>query len=50
MMLECYMIMKIIMQSFHLRDNISFNSYNQFMKKINNMLMSIRNEKILLVK
>jgi len=38
------------MQSFHSHDNISSNSYNQFMKKINDMLMSVRDEKILLVK
>ena len=50
MMLECCMIRKVIMQSFHLCDNISFNSYNQFMKKINDMSMSVRDERILLVK
>ncbi len=49
-MLERCVIMKIIMQSFHLHDNISSNSHNQSMKKINDMSMSVRNEKILLVK
>ncbi len=49
MMLKCYVIMKIIMQSFHLRDNISSNNHNQFTKKINDMLISIKDEKILLV-
>ena len=49
-MLKCYMIIKIIMQNFHLHDNISFNNHSQFMKKINDMLISVRNEKILLVK
>jgi len=34
------------MQSFHLCDSISSNSHNQSMKKINNMLMSVRDEKI----
>ncbi len=38
------------MQSFYLRDNTSSNSYNQSMKKINDMSMSVRDEKILLVK
>ncbi len=50
MMLKHCVIRKIIMQSFHSHDNISSNSYNQFMKKINDMLMSVRDEKILLVK
>ncbi len=50
MMLEHCMIRKVIMQSFHLCDNIFFNSHNQFTKKINDMSMSIRDEKILLVK
>ena len=50
MMLECCVIMKIIMQSFYLRDNISSNSHNQSTKKINDMSMSVRDEKILLVK
>jgi len=49
MMLECCMIMKIIMQSFHLHDNISSNSHNQSTKKINDMLISVKDEKILLV-
>ncbi len=34
------------MQSFHLRDSISSNSHNQSTKKINDMLMSVRDEKI----
>jgi len=34
------------MQSFHLHDNIFSNSHNQFTKKINDMLMSIKDEKI----
>jgi len=38
------------MQSFHSCDNISFNSHNRSMKKINDMSMSVRDEKILLVK
>ena len=38
------------MQSFHSHDNISSNSYNQSTKKINDMSMSVRDEKILLVK
>jgi len=38
------------MQSFHSCNNILSNSYNQFTKKINDMLMSVRDEKILLVK
>ncbi len=49
MMLECYVIMKAVMQSFYLRDNILSNSHNWFMKKINDMLKSVRDEKILLV-
>jgi len=50
MMLERYVIRKVIMQSFHSCDNISSNSHNQFTKKINDMSMSVRDEKILLVK
>jgi len=50
MMLECYVIRKVIMQSFHLHDNIFSNSHNRFTKKINDMSMSVRDEKILLVK
>ncbi len=45
-MLECCVIRKVIMQSFHSHDNILSNSYNQFTKKINDMLMSVRDEKI----
>jgi len=48
-MLERCMIMKTVVQSFHLRDNISSNSHNQSTKKINDMSMSVRDEKILLV-
>ncbi len=50
MMLKRCVIRKVIMQSFHLRDNISSNSYNQSMKKINDMSISVRDKKILLVK
>ncbi len=50
MMLECCVIRKVVMQSFHSRDNISSNSHNWSMKKINDMSMSVRDEKILLVK
>ncbi len=50
MMLKRCMIRKVIMQSFHSCDNIFSNSYNQFTKKINDMSMSIRDEKTLLVK
>jgi len=50
MMLKHCMIRKIIMQNFYLHDNISFNSYSWFMKKFNDMLMLIKNEKILLMK
>ncbi len=49
-MLECCVIRKIIMQSFHSCDNIFSNSHNQSMKKINDMSMSVRDKKILLVK
>ncbi len=48
-MLERCVIMKTVVQSFYLRDNISSNSHNQSTKKINNMSMSVRDEKILLV-
>jgi len=34
------------MQSFHLHDNILSNSHNQFTKMIDDMLMSVRDEKI----
>ncbi len=49
-MLERCVIRKIIMQSFHSCDNIFSNSHNQSTKKINDMSMSVRDEKILLVK
>jgi len=48
-MLERCVIMKAVMQSFHLRDNILSNSHNWSTKKINDMLKSVRDEKILLV-
>jgi len=38
------------MQSFHSCDNTFPNSHNRFTKKINDMSMSVRDEKILLVK
>ena len=50
MMLERCVIRKVNMQSFHSCDNIFPNSHNRFMKKINDMSMSVRDEKILLVK
>jgi len=50
MMLKRCMIRKVIMQSFHSCDNIFSNSHNQSTKKINDMSMSVRDEKILLVK
>jgi len=50
MMLKRCVIRKVIMQSFHSCDNIFSNSHNQSMKKINDMLMSVKDEKILLVK
>ncbi len=49
-MLERCVIRKVVVQSFHSRDNISSNSHNQSTKKINDMSMSVRDEKILLVK
>ena len=49
-MLEHCVIRKVIMQSFHSHDNTSSNSHNRSMKKINDMSMSVRDEKILLVK
>jgi len=39
-------VRKLIIQSFHLRDNTFSNSYNQFMKMIDDMSMSVKNEKI----
>ncbi len=50
MMLEHCVIRKVIVQSFHPRDNIFPNSHNRSTKKINDMSMSVRDEKILLVK
>ncbi len=49
-MLERCVIRKVIVQSFHSRDNIPSNSHNRSTKKINDMSMSVRDEKILLVK
>ncbi len=45
-MLERYVIRKIIMQSFHSCNNISSNSHNWSTKKINDMLMLVKDEKI----
>ena len=50
MMLKRYVIRKVIMQSFHSCNNILSNSHNWSTKKINDMSMSVRDEKILLVK
>jgi len=49
-MLERCVIRKVVVQSFHSCDNIFSNSHNQSTKKINDMSMSVRDEKILLVK
>ncbi len=49
-MLKRCVIRKVVMQSFHSCDNILSNSHNWSMKKINDMSMSVRDEKILLVK
>ncbi len=49
-MLERCVIRKVIMQSFHSCNNTFSNSHNQSTKKINDMLISVRDEKILLVK
>jgi len=49
MMLERCVIMKAVMQSFYLRDNILSNSHNWSTKKTNDMSKSVRDEKILLV-
>ncbi len=48
-MLERCVIRKVIMQSFHSCNNILSNSHNQSTRKINDMSMSVRDEKILLV-
>ncbi len=37
---------KSIVQSFHLRDSILSNSHNRSTKKINDMSMSVKDEKI----
>ncbi len=49
-MLERCVIRKVVVQSFHPRDNILSNSHNRSTKKINDMSMSVRDEEILLVK
>ncbi len=49
MMLERCVIRKVIMQSFHSCNNISSNSHNQSTRKINDMSMSVKDKKILLV-
>ncbi len=46
MMLECCVIRKVVMQSFHSHDNIFSNSHNWSTKKINDMSMSVKDEKI----
>ena len=45
-MLEHCVIRKVIMQSFHSHDNTFSNNHNRFTKKINDMSMSVRDEKI----
>ncbi len=49
-MLERCVIRKVIVQSFHSCDNTLSNNHNRSTKKINDMSMSVRDEKILLVK
>jgi len=49
MMLERCVIRKVIVQSFHSCNNTFSNSHNRFTRKINDMSMSVRDEKILLV-
>ncbi len=49
-MLERCVIRKAVVQSFHSCDNTLSNSHNRSTKKINDMSMSVRDEKILLVK
>ncbi len=48
-MLKHCMIRKVITQSFHSCNNIFPNSHNRSMRKINDMSMLVRDEKILLV-
>ncbi len=48
-MLEHCVIRKVIMQSFHSCNNIFSSSHNWFTRKINDMSISVRDEKILLV-
>jgi len=48
-MLERCVIRKVVVQSFHSCNNILSNSHNRSTRKINDMSMSVRNEKILLV-
>jgi len=45
-MLERCVIRKVVVQSFHPRDNTLPNSHNRSTKKINDMSMSVRDEKI----
>ncbi len=45
-MLECCMIRKVVMQSFHSCDNILSNNHNWSTKKINDMSISVKDEKI----
>ncbi len=48
-MLERCVIRKVVVQSFHSCNNTFSNSHNRFTRKINDMSMSVRDEKILLV-
>ncbi len=48
-MLERCVIRKVVVQSFYSCNNILSNSHNRSTRKINDMSMSVRNEKILLV-
>ena len=48
-MLERCVIRKVIMQSFHSCNNIFSNNHNRSTRKINDMSMSVKDEKILLV-
>jgi len=49
-MLGRCVVRKAVVQSFHPRDNTPPNSHNRSTKKINDMSMSVRDGKILLVK
>ena len=48
-MLERCVIRKVIMQSFYSCNNIFSNNHNRSTRKINDMSMSVKDEKILLV-